>query len=35
MFNSYGWMWYADMLLAGAAALLNLPIKEPKPAEHA
>ena len=35
MFNSYGWMRYADMLLAGAAALLNLPIKEPKPAEHA
>jgi hypothetical protein len=35
MFNSYGWIWYADMLLAGAAALLNLPIKEPKPAEHA
>ena len=35
MFNSYGWMWYADMLLAGAAALLTLPIKEPKPAEHA
>ena len=35
MFNSYGWMWYADMLLAGAAALLNLPIKEPKPTEHA
>lgn len=35
MFNSYDWMWYADMLLAGAAALLNLPIKEPKPAEHA
>lgn len=35
IFNSYGWMWYADMLLAGAAALLNLPIKEPKPAEHA
>ena len=35
MFNSYGWMWYADMLLAGAAALLNLPIKEPEPAEHA
>ena len=35
MFNSYGWMWYADMLLAGAAALLNLPIKESKPTEHA
>ena len=35
MFNSYDWKWYADMLLAGAAALLNLPIKEPKPAEHA
>jgi hypothetical protein len=25
-------MWYADALLALAAALLNLPIREPKPA---
>ena len=29
-FGSYGWMWYADMLLAGTAALLNLPIREPR-----
>ncbi|ASP17012.1 transporter, major facilitator family protein [Neisseria sp. oral taxon 020 str. F0370] len=29
-FNDYGWMWYADMALAGAAALLNLPIREPE-----
>ncbi len=29
-FGDYGWMWYADMLLAGAAALLNLPIREEK-----
>jgi predicted MFS family arabinose efflux permease len=26
--GSYPWMWYADALLALAAALLNLPIKE-------
>jgi predicted MFS family arabinose efflux permease len=30
--GSYLWMWYADALLALAAALLNLPIREPKPA---
>ncbi|MDO5639672.1 MAG: MFS transporter [Neisseria sp.] len=29
-FGDYGWMWYADMVLAGAAALLNLPIREEK-----
>lgn len=29
-FGDYGWMWYADALLAGLAALLNLPIKEKK-----
>lgn len=29
-FGDYGWMWYADMVLAAAAALLNLPIKEDK-----
>ncbi|HLY52061.1 MAG TPA: MFS transporter, partial [Steroidobacteraceae bacterium] len=27
-FGDYGWMWYADMALALAAALINLPIKE-------
>ena len=27
-FGDYGWMWYADIALATAAALLNLPIKE-------
>lgn len=29
-FGDYGWMWYADMALAAAAALLNLPIREGK-----
>lgn len=27
-FGDYGWMWYADIALAGAAALANLPIRE-------
>lgn len=27
-FGNYGWMWYADMALALAAALINLPIRE-------
>ncbi len=27
-FGDFTWMWYADMALAGLAALLNLPIKE-------
>ena len=31
-FNDYGWMWYADAVLAGTAALLNLPIREKKAA---
>ncbi len=34
-FGDYGWMWYADMSLALAAALINLPIREarvPQPA---
>ncbi|HEZ0049742.1 TPA: MFS transporter [Neisseria meningitidis] len=31
-FGDYGWMWYADALLAGTAALLNLPIREPRTA---
>ena len=34
-FGDYAWMWYADIVLATAAALLNLPIREaslPEPA---
>jgi MFS family permease len=27
-FGDYSWMWYADMALAGLAALVNLPIRE-------
>ena len=27
-FGDYGWMWYADMALAGLAAIVNLPIRE-------
>lgn len=27
-FGDYGWMWHADMVLAGIAAVLNLPIRE-------
>ncbi|KFB70628.1 MAG: putative MFS-type transporter YhjX [Candidatus Accumulibacter phosphatis] len=27
-FGDFGWMWYADMALAAAAALINLPIRE-------
>ena len=27
-FGNYNWMWYADIVLALAAALINLPIKE-------
>jgi len=26
--GSYQWMWYADMALAAAAAIVNLPIRE-------
>ena len=29
-FGNYNWMWYADILLALAAALANLPIREAK-----
>jgi MFS family permease len=29
-FGDYGWMWYADALLATLAALANLPIREAK-----
>ncbi len=32
--GNYQWMWYADMLLALAAALVNLPIKEAKVGEE-
>jgi len=28
--GDYQWMWYADMALAAAAALVNLPIREPR-----
>jgi predicted MFS family arabinose efflux permease len=27
-FGNYHWMWYADMALAAAAAIINLPIRE-------
>jgi predicted MFS family arabinose efflux permease len=27
-FGDFNWMWYADMALAAAAAILNLPIRE-------
>jgi len=30
-FGDYTWMWYADIALALAAALVNLPIREAKP----
>jgi predicted MFS family arabinose efflux permease len=30
--GNYDWMWYADILLAVSAALLNWPIKEQRPA---
>ena len=29
-YGNYLWMWYADALLAAVAALLNLPIREPR-----
>ena len=29
--GNYNWMWYADMALAAAAALVNLPIREARP----
>jgi predicted MFS family arabinose efflux permease len=32
-FGDFSWMWYADMLLATLAALVNLPIKE-APVRH-
>jgi predicted MFS family arabinose efflux permease len=30
-FHSYQWIWFADMALAAAAALINLPIREERP----
>lgn len=30
-FGDYNWMWYADALLATAAAICNLPIREARP----
>ena len=29
--GNYTWMWYADIALSGAAALINLPIREQHP----
>ncbi len=34
-FGNYDWMWYADATLAAAAALINLPIREPRLAREA
>ena len=34
-FGDYSWMWYADMALAAAAALVNLPIREARIAQPA
>jgi predicted MFS family arabinose efflux permease len=34
-FGDYGWMWYADMALALAAALVSLPIREARVARPA
>ena len=34
-YGNYLWMWYADALLAGTAALCNLPIREPRIEPHA
>ena len=33
--GSYDWIWYVDILLAVAAALIHFPIEEPFPAHHA
>lgn len=33
--GSYDWMWYADIVLAVGAALVHLPIREPRPAPQA
>ncbi len=34
-FGDYAWMWYADMALAGIAAVVNLPIREAPVAQPA
>jgi MFS family permease len=34
-FGDYNWMWYADALLAVLAAVVNLPIREPRPVRAA
>ena len=34
-FGDYSWMWYADMVLASLAALVNLPIREARVARMA
>jgi len=34
-YGDYTWMWYADIALAIAAALVNLPIREARPAPRA
>jgi predicted MFS family arabinose efflux permease len=34
-FGDYGWMWYADMSLALAAALINVPSQEARVARVA
>jgi predicted MFS family arabinose efflux permease len=34
-FGDYQWMWYADMALAAAAAVINLPIREARIAQAA
>ena len=34
-FGDYNWMWYADIVLAAGAALVNLPIREPAIAKPA
>ena len=34
-FGNYQWMWYADIVLASAAALVNLPIREDRVGVHA
>jgi hypothetical protein len=33
--GSYEWMWYADIALAIAAAVINLPIRESSPRAQA
>ncbi|NTV10743.1 MAG: MFS transporter, partial [Zoogloea sp.] len=34
-FGDFTWMWYADMVLAALAALVNLPIREEAPLRRA